>query len=541
MNFKRIFNKSTIIYIIIILALAVLFNNNKTKRDSNNEGFQSNRVDKNKLSEIENINNKKEGFISNIELSKTLIPIYEEEKQNYISKFKNGEAIFNSIIDLSKLLTYSKTELEKIPKPSELSDLGNNIKTEIDILLDDIYNDFYITKIEDIDNYLNNEYNTKKNKFYNNYEQDYPGIKEYLDKEVLDNLLEKIDYTLANEGNSKNFKLEEESFVDNNSTILGNLNDVSGKLEAKQKEVDEDKKIIELKRKLTIIRAKISGNDGESTEELKKLMESFYNPSTTIQVSPSTTIPSPSLTSTNTTTTVYKPLLQQPASFDGLSNEELEIIKRNQIANTPQNIDTVLIDPLKAVENVQDDVLQLLENFNNTKKEKYLNSTFSFNNDPTNRGSYLVNSMTDRIQDNSISNLSYYSNKEHNSIYPNIISPKEKIQKVLFEKRTSAENNDLYMNYINSNSYTNAKQIEGFEDTSTTQQTTQAIETSKQPELLNTFDNFIKYSSSTILGLINKFTSGSIDLNNMDNNKMQSYGVVIIVVAILLFFISSSN
>lgn len=528
MNYKRYLNKSTIIYIIIILALGILFNNsNKTKRDNVNEGFNSNRVDINKLSDIENLDKYTEGFIPNAN-SKDL---YENEKQNFISKFIYGKNIFNSIVNLSTLNDNNNKNNNNLIRPSELSDLANNIKTELDSLTDTIFNDFTNIKFNDIDNYFENEYINKTAEFYNKYDMDYPGIKEYLDKEFTHKILEKIDYTLENEGNAKNFKFNYfDEFVDTND-IMG-LNAINDKLEAKNAELEADEKMLDSKKKLSYIRAKIAGDSGDSVEDLKKLMEGFYNPLTTIKSTTSTT--SPSSVST-TTTNAYRPLLKTPASFDGLTNEELEIVKRNQVANTPQNIDTVLIDPLKAVENVQDDVLQLLENFNNNKKKEYLNRKFSFDNDSTNRGSYLVNSKTDELFKNSVANLSYYSNNSQNSIYPNIIPPKEKIQKVLSEKRISVENNDLYR------SFSNTSPIEGFEDTSATQQSIKVAETGKQPELLNTFDNFIKYSSSTILGLINKFTSGSIDLNNMDNNKMQSYGIVIIAIAILFFFISSSD
>ena len=208
-------------------------------------------------------------------------------------------------------------------------------------------------------------------------------------------------------------------------------------------EANRDAAIIEMTRKLTYIRNILSDDETESTEELKKLMEGFYNPVSTISTNIASTIPDTSLFETSTT---IGPRMIQPKSFDGLSNEELEVIKRNQIANTPQNINTILIDPLKAVETVQDDVINLLEKFNNKEKDKYLNRQFY---DPTNRGSYLTNSLTDRIQDKSIDNLSYYKNTSYGSDilgnstnYPNIIPPKQKIQSILENKEYRKINNN---------------------------------------------------------------------------------------------------
>jgi hypothetical protein len=567
MNYKRLFKKSTIVYFIIILALGILFNSNRTKKDIALEEF-TNRTDKNKLSDIipvnfnnNNNNNNKEGFksgsgksmTSSSTVIATLIPIYEAEKDNFITTFKNGEEIFNNIIDLSHIIV--NNDISTLITPSELSDLATNIKTDIDDLVIQIFKDFENIKLEEVDNYLETDYIKLQETVLNKYSNDYP-IKELLQKELTELLIEKIDYTLENEGNSKNFKYETFNELNStmNTTILSTattqsrnsdligLDKVNSGLDGKMAEADRDAKIIEMTRKLTYIRGKITGEDPESAEELKKLMEGFYNPTSTFSGATSTTLPSSPLT---TSGSGIGPRIPQPKSFDGLSNEELEVIKRNQIANTPQNIDTILIDPLKAVETVQDDIIGLLETFNSNEKKKYLNRQF----DPTNRGSYLTNSLTDRIQDTSIQNLSYYSNPHHSAIIP----PKEKVLNILANKEYRQINHD-------SNSG-----IEGFEVNSENiaikdpklfginnsnsnnlndnNNNSNNKKSEKQSEILNIADNFVKYSSSTILGLVNKVLGGTmnIDINNMDNNKMQSYGVIIIAVAILLFFISASD
>lgn len=567
MNYKRLFKKSTIVYLIIILALGILFNSNRTKKDIALEEF-TNRTDKNKLSDIIPVNlnnnnnkknNNKEGFKSGSGKSMTssstaiatLIPIYEAEKDNFITTFKNGEEIFNNIIDLSQIIV--NNDISTLITPSELSDLATNIKTDIDDLVIQIFKDFETIKLEEVDNYLETDYINVQNTVFNKYSNDYP-IKELLQKELTELLIEKIDYTLENEGNSKNFKYE--TFNELNSTMktsilsttttqarnrdLIGFNKVNSKLDSKMAEADRDAKIIEMTRKLTYIRGKITGEDPESTEELKKLMEGFYNPTSTFSGATSTTLPSAPLT---TSGPGIGPRIPQPKSFDGLSNEELEVIKRNQIANTPQNIDTVLIDPLKAVETVQDDIIGLLETFNSNEKKKYLNRQF----DPTNRGSYLTNSLTDRIQDTSIKNLSYYSNPYHSGIIP----PKEKVLNILTNKEYRQINpeSDSGIEGFEVNSENIAiKDPKLFSNSSNNNDNNNNNSNSdnkseKQSEMLNIADNFVKYSSSTILGLVNKVLRGTmnIDINNMDNNKMQSYGVVIIAIAILLFFISSSN
>jgi hypothetical protein len=486
MNYKRLFKKSTIIYIIIILSLAILFNNSNKQNNINNI-----------------LNSNTEGFSTKDKTPlEIIIPIYEEEKENYINLFIYGEEIFNSILDISII---TEDNIDTLIEPSELADLAVNITSDIEIFVNNAYKKIEELQLKEIDNYLNNEYIKEKEKLYSNY--DYPNINIGLDKEITSLLINKINKVLENSGNSKNFKIEEE--FSNNLIGLDKLN--KG-LTSKIGEIEEDEKLIEMTRKLTYVITKL--DDDKSEDDLKKILsENFYNPISTFPLSSSITIPSVPLT---TTTTLTNPKLPIPKSFDGLSNEELEIIKRNQIANTPQNINTILIDPLKAVETVQDDILGLLETFSNKEKSSYLNRQF----DPTNRGSYLINSPTDDLVVNKIDNLSYYSS----SVKPEkIISPKEKILDILSNKENRTLPNELRNNFPITN-----QQIEGFED-------------NNQSTTMNIFDGFIKYSSSSIISLINKLTSGSIDINSIDNNKLQSYGIIIIVIAILFFFISSSN
>ena len=225
MNYKRIFKKSTIVYFIIILALGILFNSTRTKRDKSLENF-TNRKDYNK---VYTNNSKQESHIESFKgnnVLNTLIPIYETEKENYIAIFKNGEEIFNNIIDLSNLSLNNETELIK---PSELSDLATNIKTDIDTLVLQIFNEFNKLELKEIDNYLENDYISDLNITAKKYSKEYP-IDELIKKEINDLLIEKIDYTLENEGNSKNFKAEEFNNLNNtlNTKITTSNNDLIG-------------------------------------------------------------------------------------------------------------------------------------------------------------------------------------------------------------------------------------------------------------------------------------------------------------------------
>jgi hypothetical protein len=484
---RILFSKVGLIYIIIILSLVILFNNSKKQKIINNttEGFEDNSIDLG-----------------------TIKAIYEEEKKKYLSMFKNGEEIFNSIIDLS--LITSTTDIENLIEPSVIADLGTNLQTDIITLTTKIFNKFEKLNINEVDNYLSGEYISDQDNIINKY-LEYPDTIELIKKEINDILLEKIDYLLSNIGNSSNFKTDEKDYSINNTSKGVSLNDFDNKLYDKVKDVNNMEKIITAKRTLTYIRNKIAPSEEANEEELKKLLESFYNPISTISTSSETTTPDNSLM---TETTITGPLMSTPKSFDGFTKEELEIIQRNQIANTPKNIDTVLIDPLKAVETVQGDLLGLLEKFNdsnnNKKKKEYLDRQF----DPTNRGSYLINSPNTYLTDNKIENLSYYSKPSNYS--KKILSPKEKIKSELSNKEYRKIDDQLTKPAIK----------EGFES---------------QSEIVSLFDGFVKYSSNIIKVLINNLTSGTINIDSFDNNKMQSYGIIIIAISILLFFISSTS
>jgi hypothetical protein len=509
MNIKILFKKTTLIYIIIVLSLAILFNNSKKsnyKTYIQTEGFNSEEDIQNKEKQLE-----------------LLIPIYEEEKNKYKLMFKNGEEIFNSIIDISNI---NIETIDTLIQPSELEELAINIQTDITTIVNKIFTTFEKIAITDVDKYLSEdgEYILLQKKIIEKYSSMYSELENLIKEEINTLLLDKIDNKLSN--NSSNYKIEDTK-LNTNTTNSGNngfLSGLNNKLSSKTKDIDNAEKIIELKRKFTYIRNKIAPSDEANEDELKKIVESFYEPISTMSSSPESTIPSNPLMTTETTLT--RPMQRIPKSFDGFTSEELEIIKRNQLANTPKNIDTVLIDPLKAVETVQEDLLGLLETFNdsNNKKSKseYLNRQF----DPTNRGSYLINSPTDEFTTNKINNLSNYS--KPSSYSKRILSPKEKILETLSNKEYRTIDNQL----VKENTTDIIK--EGFEN-----KNNDKVE--KKTEILSLFDGFIRYSSTIISGLINKLTSSNTDINSMDNNKMQSYGIIIIAIAILLFFISSSS
>jgi hypothetical protein len=492
---KRLFKKSTLIYIIIIMALAILFNNSKTKKNTINEGF--NRIDKNRITDIKYINNE-EGFTNEEDPIAKLEPIYEDEKQNYKQIFKNGEDLFNALVDLT-----DNSSVDDLIQPSVLADLAINIKTDIDTLINKIFTKFENINIADVDEYLENEYNNNLETVYNKYSKDYPQITNIIKKEINDLLLEKIDEFMANNSSGKNFKADTfEGFYSSSN----NISNLSNNINSSINNIDEAEKNLELIRKMTYIRNMIAPSNEENEAEINKLLESFYNPTSTISQNKDTVQPSTPLSSNPTVT---NPMNKIPKTYDGFTRSELEIIRRNQIANTPKNIDKVLIDPLKAVETVQEDLLGLLEKFNNKKKSQYLNRQF----DPTNRGSYLVNSPNDDLVVNKINNLQNYS--KSNNYSKKIISPKEEINKILTNKE--------YQNNI----------VEGFKNPS--------LSKKKQTSISTIMDGFIKYSSNNILNIINKLTSGTINIDSFDNNKMQSYGIIIIVLSILLFFISSTS
>jgi predicted XRE-type DNA-binding protein len=569
MNIKRLFKKSTLVYIIIIISLAILFNNGRTNTRRVNEGFNSNnRKDINGLSDIKyksvnkNSNNlKKEGFTTsqndNLETTlEILLPIYEEEKQNYKTMFKNGEELFTALVDLSQI---TNTELiNELIQPSELSDLANNIKNDVNDITNNIFTKFEELSMSEIDSYLEGEYISIQSEIINKYSDDYPEINDIIKKEINDILLEKIDDFISNNSSANNFTAKSlEPFynsitnpVNTNSSITkpvntnqtnNNLDNLVGNLNKSIDTIDDTENKIELLRKMTYIRNMIAPSDEENEAALQNLMEGFYNPTSTISQGPEAVVPGNPLMSEPTVT---NPMMPSPKTFDGFTRGELEIIRRNQLANTPKNIDTVLIDPLKAVETVQEDLLGLLETFSDKQKSKYLNRQF----DPTNRGSYLINSPTDDLVINNITNLQNYSKPVINNYSKRITSPKEQIQSILANKEyrnmssnntiegfeniddnANISNNTNMNNNINMNKEVNNENIK-LAGTSKISKSNTAI-----------FDGFIKYSSTMILNLINKLTSGSINIDAMDNNKMQSYGIIIIAIAILLFFISSSS
>lgn len=222
-------------------------------------------------------------------------------------------------------------------------------------------------------------------------------------------------------------------------------------------------------------------------------------------------------------------------SFDGLNTVQLNKIKKyNDDNKSPYSHETLLIDPLKIISNVQDDTISLLEKtFQKYEPTDTTNGNITTSTNPTttqegfdasNRGSYLTNSPTDKIVNPHVSNLSYNSKEAEQ---PKYLSSQSKVFKTLKEKESDIEE-------IKSRKYGNDTEKEGFEDGTTTTDAN-----NKSSSTIKLFDGFIKYSANILTSLIKMIIN--FDVNELDTNKLTSYGVVLIIISVILYFISISS
>lgn len=222
-------------------------------------------------------------------------------------------------------------------------------------------------------------------------------------------------------------------------------------------------------------------------------------------------------------------------SFDGLSTVQLNKIKDYNNANkSPYSHETLLIDPLKIISNVQDDTISLLEKtFQKYEPTDTTNGNITTSTNPTttqegfdasNRGSYLTNSPTDKIVNPHVANLSYSSKQAEQ---PKYLSSQSKVFTTLKEKESDIAE-------IKSRVYADTEVKEGFEDGTTA---TDAKKSSSST--IKLFDGFIKYSANILTDLIKLIIN--FDVNELDTSKLTSYGVVLIIISVILYFISISS
>ena len=207
--------------------------------------------------------------------------------------------------------------------------------------------------------------------------------------------------------------------------------------------------------------------------------------------------------------------------YDGLINEDLKDLFNNRDSSSSD--ETVFIDPLKAIGRLQDDVVGLLENIgsNNKMGNKMQNKAKNGLTDSTNRGSYL-NSLEneeilfrDNLLEDKLSNLFFSKGKKEN---PKILKKDFETRKILKDKESDIaeikSRSDIFKEE-------NEDVVEGFE-------------AKKTDNISKVADGFIKYSSKSLMKLLNIDYNNLF--NNLDNETMISYGVILIILYYSYFF-----
>ena len=212
------------------------------------------------------------------------------------------------------------------------------------------------------------------------------------------------------------------------------------------------------------------------------------------------------------------------------TGSEAELLKQDELVkqsssnlpienNTPtsnlENFTNMLnknINLLNSFEKIQDDAVDFLENidtsnfFINKRKDYNKISSATQNimkNNNTNRGNYLGSNNLDTLLNKPINNLSYTNFDNNNfsskNILPENYKKYENIDKPLKEGFAS-DNKDV------------------------------------KEQVTNFFDGLVKYLSKFIINFT-KEKSG-IDINNIDNNSLISYGILLIIVALFIFIVN---
>ena len=459
-------SKAMIIYIIIIIALAILFSIKEKPQIDNFEVIQEDNED-------------------NSDLIKEL----------YIEELINGEEIFNSINE-SNSLVYD-----------EFESLAINLKTEIDIISNEILEgilDDSIMSNEEIDEYYNNIHQNKMELLFDNFLEygiDNQILKKELENQLSNKITSYIETSLSEEPISTN---DIEGF----QNILDTLDD---NLESKMQETNKKIKNLDIKKKLYYFLDKIETTDIDQKNAIKKtIIEEMKNKS---------------ILKTEKFSSYGNTMFNgKNNQYDGLINEDLKDLFNN---NSSSSDETVFIDPLKAIGRLQDDVVGLLENIgsNNKMGNKMQNKAKNGLTDSTNRGSYL-NSLEneeilfrDNLLEDKLSNLFFSKGKKEN---PKILKKDFETRKILKDKESDIaeikSRSDIFKEEKK-----NEDVVEGFESKKKNNNTAKVA------------DGFIKYSSKSLMKLLNIDYNNLF--NNLDNETMISYGVILIILALFLFFL----